>query len=111
MLDKKDKELLRLLQRDCTLCLQDLAAAVDLTPNPCWKRIKRLEDEGIIIGGSVALMTTSQQKWRWRLFRQPEDKTVLPVTTRRRLDAEVALCVSCGLTQCLPISFVHAGMI
>ncbi|MBL1517658.1 Lrp/AsnC family transcriptional regulator, partial [Klebsiella pneumoniae] len=31
MLDKKDKELLRLLQHDCTLCLQDLAAAVDLT--------------------------------------------------------------------------------
>ncbi len=45
MLDKKDKELLRLLQHDCTLCLQDTAAAVDLTPNPCWKRIKRLEDE------------------------------------------------------------------
>jgi len=56
MLDKKDKELLRLLQRDCTLCLQDLAAAVDLTPNPCWKRIKRLEDEGIIIG-RVALLS------------------------------------------------------
>lgn len=46
MLDKKDKELLRLLQYDCTQCVHDLAAAVDLTPNPCWKRIKRLEDEG-----------------------------------------------------------------
>lgn len=56
MLDKKDKELLRLLQHDCTLCLQDLAAAVDLTPNPCWKRIKRLEDEGIITG-RVALLS------------------------------------------------------
>lgn len=49
MLDKKDTELLRLLQQDCTLSLQDLATAVNLTPNPCWKRIKRLEDEGIII--------------------------------------------------------------
>jgi Lrp/AsnC family transcriptional regulator len=56
MLDKKDKELLRLLQRDCTLCLQELAAAIDLTPNPCWKRIKRLEDEGFIIG-RVALLS------------------------------------------------------
>ena len=55
MLDKKDKELLRLLQCDCTQCLHDLAAAVALTPNPCWKRIKRLEDEGIIIG-RVALL-------------------------------------------------------
>lgn len=35
MLDKKDKELLRLLQYDCTQCVHDLAAAVDLTPNPC----------------------------------------------------------------------------
>lgn len=48
MLDKKDKELLHLLQTDCTTPLQDLAAAVNLTPNPCWKRIKRLENEGYI---------------------------------------------------------------
>jgi DNA-binding Lrp family transcriptional regulator len=44
------------LQSDCSLCLQELAAAVDLTPNPCWKRIKRLEDEGIITG-RVALLS------------------------------------------------------
>ncbi|CAI2534680.1 Leucine-responsive regulatory protein [Serratia proteamaculans] len=56
MLDKKDKELLKLLQCDCTLSLQDLAEAVNLTPNPCWKRIKRLEDEGFIIG-RVALLS------------------------------------------------------
>jgi len=56
MLDKKDKELLRLLQHDCTLCLQDLADAIDLTPNPCWKRIKRLEEEGFIIS-RVALLS------------------------------------------------------
>lgn len=55
MLDKKDKELLRLLQRDSNVCLQDLSIAVDLTPNPCWKRIKRLEAQGIIIG-HVALL-------------------------------------------------------
>lgn len=56
MLDKKDKELLRLLQHDCTMRLQDLAAAIDLTPNPCWKRIKCLEDEGVIIS-RVALLS------------------------------------------------------
>ncbi|MXP56506.1 Lrp/AsnC family transcriptional regulator [Pantoea sp. Mhis] len=55
MLDKKDKQLLRLLQQDCSLCLQDLAIAVNLTPNPCWKRIKRLEKEGII-NSRVALL-------------------------------------------------------
>lgn len=56
MLDSKDKALLALLQQDCTTCLQDLAAEVNLTPNPCWKRIKRLEEEGIITG-KVALLS------------------------------------------------------
>jgi Lrp/AsnC family transcriptional regulator len=46
--DKIDRQLLKLLQEDCTQSLQDMAAAVNLTATPCWKRLKRLEDEGII---------------------------------------------------------------
>ena len=45
MLDKIDRKLLSLLQTDCTLSLQALADAVNLTTTPCWKRLKRLEDE------------------------------------------------------------------
>jgi Lrp/AsnC family transcriptional regulator len=48
MLDKTDLKLLALLQRDCTLSLQALAEAVNLTTTPCWKRLKKLEDDGII---------------------------------------------------------------
>ncbi|WP_409159112.1 Lrp/AsnC family transcriptional regulator [Pectobacterium sp. B2J-2] len=48
MLDKIDRTLLSMLQQDCTLSLQTLADAVNLTSTPCWKRLKRLEDEGII---------------------------------------------------------------
>lgn len=48
MLDKIDKKLLEMLQRDCTLSLQALADKVNLTSTPCWKRLKRLEDEGFI---------------------------------------------------------------
>ncbi|MTH44739.1 Lrp/AsnC family transcriptional regulator [Intestinirhabdus alba] len=55
MLDKTDRRLLALLQRDCTLSLQALADAVNLTTTPCWKRLKRLEDSGILIG-KVALL-------------------------------------------------------
>lgn len=54
-LDKKDRLLLNLLQQDCTLSLQTLADAVSLTTTPCWKRLKRLEDEGYI-RGRVALL-------------------------------------------------------
>lgn len=55
MIDKIDRKLLSLLQNDCTLSLQALADAVNLTTTPCWKRLKRLEDEGII-QGRVALL-------------------------------------------------------
>ncbi|EAN7720353.1 Lrp/AsnC family transcriptional regulator [Salmonella enterica] len=50
MLDKIDRKLLCLLQQDCTLSLQALADAVNLTTTPCWKRLKRLEDDGILLG-------------------------------------------------------------
>ncbi|WP_146742766.1 Lrp/AsnC family transcriptional regulator, partial [Lonsdalea populi] len=48
MLDKIDRTLLSLLQHDCTLSLQTLADAVNLTSTPCWKRLKRLEESGYI---------------------------------------------------------------
>lgn len=55
MLDKIDRTLLQLLQQDCTLSIQTLADAVNLTITPCWKRLKKLEDNGII-RGRVALL-------------------------------------------------------
>nr|MBA2815367.1 Cysteine synthase [Candidatus Pantoea persica] len=48
MLDKTDRQLLDLLQRDGALSLQALADAVNLTTTPCWKRLKKLEDDSII---------------------------------------------------------------
>lgn len=48
MLDKTDKQLLHLLQQDCTLSLNELAERVNLTTTPCWKRLKRLETDGFI---------------------------------------------------------------
>ncbi|EHD22709.1 MULTISPECIES: Lrp/AsnC family transcriptional regulator [Brenneria] len=55
MIDKIDRTLLGLLQQDCTLSLQTLAESVNLTSTPCWKRLKRLEEEGYI-RGRVALL-------------------------------------------------------
>lgn len=55
MLDKIDRKLLYLLQRDCTLPLQTLADTVNLTTTPCWKRIRRFESEGILLA-RVALL-------------------------------------------------------
>lgn len=55
MIDKIDRKLLALLQKDCTLSLQALAEAVNLTTTPCWKRLKKLEDDGIIRARVVLL--------------------------------------------------------
>lgn len=48
LIDKTDRKILELLQNDATLSLNDLAEAVNLTTTPCWKRLKKLEDAGVI---------------------------------------------------------------
>jgi Lrp/AsnC family transcriptional regulator len=48
MLDVMDRKILRQLQRDATLPVAELAAAVGLSQTPCWKRVKRLEADGYI---------------------------------------------------------------
>jgi Lrp/AsnC family transcriptional regulator len=47
-LDRLDREILRLLAADASLSLAEIAAKVGLTPTPCWKRIRRMEQEGVI---------------------------------------------------------------
>ncbi|CAN5375346.1 Lrp/AsnC family transcriptional regulator [soil metagenome] len=47
-LDPIDRRLLRELQADATLSIADLAEIVGLSQTPCWKRIKRLTDDGVI---------------------------------------------------------------
>lgn len=48
MLDELDRKLLGLMQRDATLTVAELSEQVGLSTTPCWKRIKRLEDEGYV---------------------------------------------------------------
>ncbi len=47
-LDKIDREILRLLQKDASISITELAAKVNLTTTPCWRRIHRLEELNII---------------------------------------------------------------
>ena len=48
-LDRLDREILRLITRDASLSLAEIAAKVGLTPTPCWKRIRRMEQDGIVL--------------------------------------------------------------
>ena len=54
-LDAHDRRILAALQRDATLSINALSEAVGLSPTPCWKRVKRLEETGVITG-RVALI-------------------------------------------------------
>ncbi len=48
MIDSKDIAILRRLQQDATLTVEQLAEAVHLSRNACWRRIKSLEESGVI---------------------------------------------------------------
>jgi Lrp/AsnC family transcriptional regulator len=54
-LDRTDREILRLLSADASLSLAEIANKVGLTPTPCWKRIRRMEQDGIITGRVAVL--------------------------------------------------------
>ncbi len=69
ILDRIDKQLLALLQTDSTLSLNDVAERVNLTTTPCWKRLKRLEEEGYI-EKRVALLSTEKLELSFIAFVQ-----------------------------------------
>ncbi|MCC0040497.1 MAG: Lrp/AsnC family transcriptional regulator [Brucellaceae bacterium] len=47
-MDRLDRKILRLLQEDATLAVADIAKKVGLSTTPCWRRIQKLEEEGVI---------------------------------------------------------------
>ena len=47
-LAKQDVEILKLLQRDATLTTASMAERINLSQSPCWRRINRMEEEGLI---------------------------------------------------------------
>ncbi|ELB2196293.1 TPA: Lrp/AsnC family transcriptional regulator [Vibrio parahaemolyticus] len=49
-MDKIDSQLLHLIQKDATLTTAELADQVGLSASPCARRLKRLEQEGVISG-------------------------------------------------------------
>ena len=78
-MDNIDKKILDLLQRDANLSTADIAQAVGLSTTPCWRRIHKLESEGVITH-RVALLNrhklnlsidvfvavkTNQHNWEW----------------------------------------------
>ena len=55
MLDAMDLKILRILQQDCTLPVAEIGKAVGLSTTPCWRRIQKLEEAGVIRGRAALL--------------------------------------------------------
>ena len=55
-LDRTDKAILNALQGNARLTVAELAERVSLTTSPCWRRVKNLEDSGVI-GGYQAILS------------------------------------------------------
>jgi len=47
-LDKIDRKILAILQDDAATPLQEIAAKVNLSTTPCWRRIQQLRERGVI---------------------------------------------------------------
>lgn len=54
-LDRTDKALLAALQNNARLTVAELAEKVSLTTSPCWRRVKILEEQGLITGYQAIL--------------------------------------------------------
>jgi Lrp/AsnC family transcriptional regulator len=47
-LDRIDRKILAILQNDATLAVAEIASRVGLSTTPCWRRIQKLETDGVI---------------------------------------------------------------
>ena len=47
-MDSTDRKILAILQDDASLSVADVAAKVNLSQTPCWRRIQKLTDSGVI---------------------------------------------------------------
>jgi Lrp/AsnC family transcriptional regulator len=48
LVDATDRRILALLQADASVSVADVAAQVNLSQTPCWRRIQKMEEAGII---------------------------------------------------------------
>ena len=58
-LDAADLRILGVLQEDAALSIGEVAERVNLSQNACWRRIKRLEEDGVILR-RVALLNAAR---------------------------------------------------
>ncbi|WP_462380339.1 Lrp/AsnC family transcriptional regulator [Pseudomonas sp. Marseille-QA0892] len=69
VLDDYDRRILALLQERADISTAEIAEKVGLSQSPCWRRIQRLKDEGII-KGQVTLLDRKKIGLNAQIFAQ-----------------------------------------
>lgn len=99
-MDATDLRILRAFQDNPDLPVAELAAAVGLSHTPCWRRLKRLEEQEIILG-KAALLNMRRLGFTVSVFanvrlKQHDEET---------LDAfEQAVCAHAAIVECFSMS-------
>ena len=79
MIDRLDRKILQILQEDATVPVAEIGRRVGLSTTPCWRRIQKLEEDGVILRRVAILdprkvnakvtvfvsITTSQHNEEW----------------------------------------------
>ena len=79
MIDRLDRKILQILQEDATIPVAEIGRRVGLSTTPCWRRIQKLEEDGVILRRVAILdprkvnakvtvfvsITTSQHNEEW----------------------------------------------
>ncbi|QJF51266.1 Lrp/AsnC family transcriptional regulator [Roseobacter ponti] len=77
MIDDTDRRILTVLQRDASLSLDALGEEVHLSRNACWRRIRALEDAGVI-RSRVTLLDPAKLGLSLTVFLQVRTNTHAP---------------------------------
>ena len=67
MIDRIDRKILQVLQEDCTVPVAEIGRRVGLSTTPCWRRIQKLEEDGVILR-RVAVLDQRQVNTRVTAF-------------------------------------------
>ncbi len=100
LLDAVDAKILDLIQHDAALSVAEIAEQVGLSSSPCWRRIKRLEDAGVV-RARVTILDREQLGLDFEVY--AEVKLNLP--TKENLDAFEAVVVNLPeVAQCATVT-------
>lgn len=99
-LDRYDLKILDILSRDGRITKSKLAEAINLSVSPCWERVKRLEQAGVIEGYTVRInaevLVPRNPVWVQIELKQHNAESFVRFETLVMETPEVTECVAVG---------------